>query len=171
MRRPLPLLFYFVILLALIQAGWHYAHLPARIATHFDLAGRANGWMPRNGYLAFQIGLLLFLGLVFGGLGRLMRRLPDRLINLPYRDYWLAPARREQTLRWVDNLLHGLGIAAVVFAMLLFQKVFAANLYGTLQLKMLPLFIGWFVFIICLVILMMSRFQRPDAEKFGRRKR
>ena len=39
--------------------------LPARVATHFDAAGHANGWMPRETSLVFTLGFLAFLLAVF----------------------------------------------------------------------------------------------------------
>ena len=32
--------------------------LPARMASHFDLAGNPNGWMPREGSLIFALGMM-----------------------------------------------------------------------------------------------------------------
>jgi hypothetical protein len=39
--------------------------LPLRLATHFDAAGRANGWMSRDAALYFNVGFLAFLAAVF----------------------------------------------------------------------------------------------------------
>jgi hypothetical protein len=39
--------------------------LPARMATHFDAAGRANGWMSRETSLAFTLGFMAFMLAVF----------------------------------------------------------------------------------------------------------
>jgi hypothetical protein len=39
--------------------------LPARMASHFNPAGRANGWMPREVPLAFSVGFLVFLISIF----------------------------------------------------------------------------------------------------------
>jgi hypothetical protein len=35
--------------------------LPARLATHFDLANRANGWMPREASLTFSLVMAIFI--------------------------------------------------------------------------------------------------------------
>lgn len=39
--------------------------LPVRMASHFDAAGRANGWMPREASLYFDLGFLVLLLTVF----------------------------------------------------------------------------------------------------------
>jgi hypothetical protein len=46
----------------------------------------------------------------------LVRVLPVRFVNLPNRDYWLAPERREQTGR--DMFRYGLWLACVMVAFL-----------------------------------------------------
>jgi uncharacterized protein DUF1648 len=39
--------------------------LPIRMASHFDAAGRANGWMSRGAALYFDIGFMVFLAAIF----------------------------------------------------------------------------------------------------------
>lgn len=55
--------------LAPVAMGIRYAQvwnqLPLRMASHFDAAGRANGWMSRDAALYFDLGLLVFLAGVF----------------------------------------------------------------------------------------------------------
>jgi uncharacterized membrane protein len=88
--------------------------LPARVASHFDGQGFANGFMPREDYLLLMTGLglgiplLLVLGLVI-----LPYFTPTRL-RIPSRDYWIAPARRRETLSTIAT--SGLIIASIVAA-------------------------------------------------------
>jgi uncharacterized membrane protein len=170
MIRSLKLPFLTFVLLALLQAVWHHAHLPARVATHFDAHGHANGWMSRNTHFLFQAGLAIFLGVLFGSIPRLIRRLPDSLINIPHREYWLARERRAATLAWIGNAGYVLGCVVLAFFMLVFQQVFVANTSGPLELKLMPLVIGQFVFVVVLIVLLMSRFQRPPAPPARRPK-
>jgi uncharacterized membrane protein len=91
------------ILLAFLYAcflafwAWSGPELPDRVATHFDFSGQPNGWMSRS---ASQQSMLAF-GLIFPffvvGICFMVRFLPASLINVPNREYWLAPERREET--------------------------------------------------------------------------
>jgi len=77
------------------------SHLPSRVATHFDGSGRPNGWMSRTSHLrsmiVFGLAFPLFVpAMIYAG-----RFLPDRFYNLPRRDYWLAPARRPETMAYL----------------------------------------------------------------------
>jgi hypothetical protein len=40
-------------------------HLPTRMASHFDAAGHANGWMSREVSLTFSLGFLAFMLVIF----------------------------------------------------------------------------------------------------------
>jgi len=161
MQRVSQWLFYALFLLALGQATYHQVHLPERIATHFDLQGKANGWDLRNSHIAYQVGLTVFLGVLFGGMGWLVGKLPDTLVNIPHREYWLTPHRRTATLGALATTLHACGCVVLGFFILFFQQIYVANLSGQMQLKLLPLIIGQFVLLAGLVTAMMFRFRRP----------
>lgn len=85
--------------------------LPDHVATHFGMSGEANGWMTRQGYVAFLILLPLALAGFLWLIGGLVRRLPARFVSLPRRDYWLAPAHLDRTVAllrqhlWIFALL------------------------------------------------------------------
>jgi uncharacterized membrane protein len=99
-----------ILLLAYI---WGTAsQLPDNVATHFDAHGTPNGWMTKRQHLiftsAFGIGLPLFMVAAFS----LIRVLPSGLVNIPNRDYWLAPERKMATSAWI--LRQGLWLASVI---------------------------------------------------------
>lgn len=92
-------------------------HLPARVASHFDAEGFANGFMLREDYQLLMMGLglgipvALVLALVV-----LPCFIPNRL-RIPSRDYWIEPSRRNQTLGAVAT--SGLTIAGIVAAFMI----------------------------------------------------
>jgi hypothetical protein len=73
--------------------------LPETVASSFGAHGAPRAWMTRDFYrgwmLAFGVGLpwIVFLAIAVAP-----RALP-RYVNLPHKDYWLAPDRREKSLR------------------------------------------------------------------------
>lgn len=74
-----------------------YARLPERVAAHFGANGIANGWMTRDGYFWFMVGIVTFVSLTMLAAFGSIRFLPNSMINIPRRDYWLAPERRDET--------------------------------------------------------------------------
>jgi hypothetical protein len=101
--------------------------LPERVATHFAFDGRANGWMSRDAY-AWMMGILALV-LPFGvwlPAGWLPRRWPT-LVNLPFRDYWLAPARREATFARLERMGIGMALLSAGLMAALHVEVLEAN--------------------------------------------
>ena len=73
--------------------------LPERVASHFGAGNLPNGWMTHDGYLAFMLAFVVLLpAIVVAGVG-VVPLLSPRRINIPHRDYWLAPKRHAATLR------------------------------------------------------------------------
>src|SRR5688500_1481613 len=68
-----------------------YARLPERMASHFDASGVADGWMTRDAYVWFMVGVVTFVSLTMNAAFGSVRFLPNAVINIPRRDYWLAP--------------------------------------------------------------------------------
>jgi uncharacterized membrane protein len=92
--------------------------LPNSIATHFDVAGRPNGWSSAAGYLAFLAGFGVALPLAVAAMVAMFARHAPEWINLPHRELWLAEPHRAEGLArvrahmwWLACLL---ALAAIV---------------------------------------------------------
>ena len=95
-RAPLALAAVLYLVLFAVLFGT-VERLPDPVASHFGGGGVPDGWMGRSSYLTFTVGLAVFLpGLVIA-LCYALRYMPDSTINVPNREYWLAPERRAQT--------------------------------------------------------------------------
>ncbi len=164
MKRTAQWLLLALVVASLAQAAWQHARLPERVATHFDLEGKANGWMARDTHTAFHAGTVLFIATLMFGLARFLPKLPNQYVNLPHREHWLAPERRVATIKWMAGLLLGLGCICQIVFLFIFQQVYEANLMPvpSLPLKAVPFSIGMFVFIAGLVALILYRFRRPS---------
>lgn len=165
MKHSLQILFLSLALAVITQAFWQHDRLPERVATHFNLAGQADGWMSRDNQTRAHIGLVLFLAIMLEGLARLSPRLPDGLINLPHREYWLAPERRAATHAWLAGLIRLIGCVLMAFFLALFHLVYRANLSGTPMLTApAGLLVGGLLATVGLVIAgVFLRFARPPA--------
>ncbi len=101
--------------------------LPERVASHFGFSGEANGWMGRSVYLVF----MAFFGMIFPMIaplvGLLVGRLPMSVINLPNKEYWLAPERREGTTAFLVSQLLRLAVLELGLVIVLHQLVVDAN--------------------------------------------
>jgi uncharacterized membrane protein len=115
--RKLPLLLFVLLLAAAAVLILNLAdRLPDLVAVHFDSAGRANGFMTRAGCRDFM--LLTTLGvpvLLTVATTVLPRLVPASLINIPHRDYWLAPERAGDSLVFLSEQGLWFGCIFVVF--------------------------------------------------------
>ena len=85
-----------LMVVSVVQHVWYFPQLPERVATHFGIDGQPNDWMSRTAatllLAAVQLGVPLFLV----GVTSLARRMPNSMINIPHKDYWLHPDRRRR---------------------------------------------------------------------------
>lgn len=114
-RVPVALL---IMLMALgITAQWFYwPKLPDRVATHFDVAGNPDDWMSKQSATIVSLVLAIGLPLLFYAVGLLIRIVPASTINIPRREYWLAPERRAESIVWVQGFLRWFSCAMAAFA-------------------------------------------------------
>jgi hypothetical protein len=78
MRRNWFITFAILMWLAPVVVACRYwqvwQQLPERMVSHFDAAGQANGWMPRETSLYFSLGCMTFILVVFSGVLSLVAR-------------------------------------------------------------------------------------------------
>jgi hypothetical protein len=166
-RRLARILFFAATLTALALAARQHGSLPERVATHFGADGTANGWMSRDGHSVGQIAITFFVAGLFYVLTLALPRLPDRFVNLPHRDFWLAPKRRAETFAWLSSMLFWLGALLQSFLAYVFHEVWRANLSipPALRLNSLWLQLSLFILTAGLVITLLFRFRRPEGAR------
>lgn len=116
-------------LIHLLQWVYYYPQLPFRMATHFNGAGTADGWMSRDGLLLMNfgfLGLAVFLGYL---LPWLVRFLPVSLVNVPNKAYWNTPERWSEAERRMTVALQWMGLLLYVWLIALNQLTLWANLH------------------------------------------
>ncbi|MCB1208551.1 MAG: protein kinase, partial [Verrucomicrobiales bacterium] len=143
------------------------AHLPDRVATHFGASGAANGWMTRQEHITFTclmpLGLMVFLILVLG-----LSALNPQSLNLPHRNYWMAPERRRATFCILggQNLLLGaiitLFLGAIHWSILTTNQTTPPKLSGGLLYGPVVGFVGLMVL---WGVGLASRFSKKDEPK------
>ena len=133
--NPTRIAFVALIVATLAQMAWYYPRLPARVASHFDAAGQANAFIPKDAFFAFQLAVQGLMVLVFLFVPLLITWLPPTMINLPHKDYWLAPERRVQTAQKLQSFLVGFGNVMLLFLLLVFREAMRANLLPSPRLS------------------------------------
>ncbi len=138
--------------------------LPERVATHFGIDGQADGWMSRSGYANFIRIFGLALPVFTVAVGFLTRFLPSWMINIPNRDYWLAPEHRAETYNSVLGFCLWLACmeAGLVGAMHYQTIVANRSIPARLPTSGLVIVLGMFVAGLGLwIVALVRRFRRP----------
>lgn len=108
---------------------WLALTLPRRVPLHFDTSGTADSWGGRSE--ALLLWLVLGLVMLVGGalLARYATAGTGTWLNLPHKDYWLAPERRASFRRRFegDTLGFVAWTGALLVTLMLFTGRAAAN--------------------------------------------
>jgi uncharacterized membrane protein len=152
--------------IGLLQHTWYWQRLPDSVATHFGPGGQPDAWMPRTQAVLVQAGFQVVFPFFLQLLGRLSAILPISMVNIPHREYWLAPERRQATLGWVYGMLSCTGVAMSLLMLGLSHLTFQANItHQPLQMK--PFFFVLSLFlaaVFSLVFLSFRRFGQPPKD-------
>ncbi len=106
----------------LVDVAWYYPQLPQQVPLHFGAAGQPDNWGTKQELVGWLLAAVVIVVTLLVPAVGLIKVLPASLINLPHRDYWLAPEREATTRR---ELLHRMGwfaCATIVFLGFLFHS-------------------------------------------------
>jgi uncharacterized membrane protein len=104
-------------------------------------------------------------------LPRQLKRLPDSLINLPNKEYWLAQERREATLGIIEKQMTLFGNATLILIIGTMQLVFQANQAGShrISAEAMWILLGAYVLMsIVWTVKFMRRFRKPQERANNR---
>ena len=117
-----------LLVLTAAQIGWFEPRLPDQVVSNFDYDGSANGWSSKGAFLGGFTIMMACTLVLFYVLSWTIRRMGGKGINVPHRDYWLAPERRGKTAAFVGDQLEIFGLATYAFLLLTNQLTISANL-------------------------------------------
>lgn len=141
------------------------SQLPAEVASHFDGGGRADAAMSRGAYLLLMIALA-------DGVPALMWWLQCRAarqgqINIPHREYWLAPERRQESLRYLHRHAGVMALALLALLVGVHLLVVGAHLAGDGRPELdlgafMACLLGFMGFSVLWIALLVRRFRFPS---------
>ena len=123
-------LFIFLLFLSVLHMAFYYPQLPESMASHFDVSGKADNWSAKDAFFLLYAGIAALMTFLFLGTRFVMVKIPDRLVSLPNKEYWLAPERREETHSYLSKQLTWFGCASVAFLIGSMHLCIKANLSG-----------------------------------------
>jgi len=117
--------------------------LPARVATHFGVNGVPNGWETQAGYVRFTLIFGAVVPAFVLGTFLIIRYCNGWGLNVPNKDYWLAPERRGQTFAFIQRQGIRLAVLMIAFFAGIHYMILAANAHVPASLP--STFVLWIV--------------------------
>lgn len=166
--KRMRLFFILTFLANLVLILFSFAVLPDRVAIHFGPGGIANGWASRYVNAILMSGMHIFLFCSFWFAPRFMLVVSPRWINIPHKEYWLAPANQQRTLRIIENFMWRFGTVMLLFFLIMNLLILQANLAETVKLNMqiyFPTMGAFFAYTIWWTIGFFMAFRKPQQDK------
>jgi len=111
-------------IVAILQALYAYPRLPDTVPYHFNFQGQPDAWGSKTFMVGIDVGVTLFLMLSFLGTALIIPRVGDAYINVPNKEYWLAPERRDTALRMIIDLLGWIGVLTLLFLQFVMMQTY-----------------------------------------------
>ncbi len=128
MRNISRIIFTVVLLLCLGQITYYYPVLPDRVASHFGASGNPDAWSSKDSFIKTSLFAVGLVAVLFSCIGCMLRKIPASLINLPNKDYWLAPERREKTFDILSQYFLWFGSATLLLLLDMLHQTFRVHL-------------------------------------------
>lgn len=151
---------------AVLQSIYYYPQLPSVVASHFGGGGEPNGWSSRLVFFAIYFGAIAITLVVFIAVPIWSAKRNKAGINMPNKDYWFHPERREATLEFIKLNFLWLGVIHMLLALIVVQMVIKVNLTAQPILGSGVYWVlgAYFLFLILWLVRFMLRFvRRTDA--------
>jgi len=168
MRTQLPkLVFVLLAAYAAIHFSLMYPQLPGRVASHFDGQGNPNGWQTKAVFFQFFVAVSVLAAAIGFGIPRIIAAIPVQLINLPNKQYWLAPEHVAETQEFLSSYFAWFGCAVFVIMIFTFDFAIACNLHPESRpdiSRLWYILAGFLAFVIVWSIRIMVKFARPPGN-------
>jgi uncharacterized membrane protein len=160
----IPRMLFFAILGAgVLQFAHDFPLLPERMASHFAASGAANGWMTKMQFLITYAVILLPAFFLEFWLHRRIAATPEKRLNLPNKDYWLAPERRAETFAYFEHFFAWYGCAFLLLELFAMGLAMRANFQSPPRMPTVPIvsaIVAFVVFNAIWIAGMLRRFSR-----------
>ena len=169
MDRALHTLVLLVVIFMGAFTNWFLTlNLPQKVATHFDFAGKPDGFMTLQNHQSFiTLSTICFPLFMVFMVGVLPAWFPST-VNIAHRDYWFSPERKTQTLDYLFNMACKLGVHMVFFFVGLNVIIVLANNSNPVLMPKLPFFVVMALFLLGLflwVVRLFLKFRKVDLLK------
>ncbi len=128
MQKVSKMVFTILLILCIAQVAYYYPLLPAKVASHFGASGRPDAWASKEFFVKIYFIAVAFVAALFPGVGFLVSKIPTEMINVPNKDYWLSPERRQETVDFLRRQFLWFGSATLLLLLDIMHQSFSVHL-------------------------------------------
>lgn len=158
-----------VVALGVLQLFAFAFFMPDVVASHFGLGGKPDGFMPRSAFIVVMaiVECIVIATAVAGPM--LVDRLPPEMVNLPNKEYWLAPEHKAETLARFSGSMESFGAALGALFLVVNALVLRANLrQAPLEESIFVVaLVAFFVFVAVWTVRLFRSFRLPSQRQRG----
>jgi uncharacterized membrane protein len=161
-------IFFVLVLVAAMQSAYYAPQIPEILGSHFGKSGFASAWQTKVAFFATELTIIVMATFVSFGIPRILAAMPASTINLPNKDFWLSPERREDTFAFLRAQIAWLGCVLLAFLLFVMELVFRANLHTPPQLNtaaFVPALVAFLVFSTTWTLRLVFHFSRLESKK------
>jgi hypothetical protein len=152
---------------AAIYFSSYYSQLPDVVSSHFNARGLANGWQTKPAFFGLFAAVSVLIAMIGFGIPRIIASVPPQLINLPNKQYWLAPEHVAETMTFLKAYFAWFGCAVFLIMILTFDYAIQSNLHPDHRpdvSRMWYILAGFLAFLVVWIIRMFTRFGRLPQQ-------
>ncbi len=156
-----------ILIAAAAKAIYYYPQLPDKIPSHITLGGEVDDYMVKSTFFILMLSTI-FGTAVFLTLGSLLALTKaPQLVNLPHKEYWFEPERKQATIAFVFMINLKLTIATTLMMVAIFQSIIWVGIGSPVS----PGIVIWIstgllcVYFLLIIIKLNRRFKLPKAAQ------
>jgi len=160
-------IFFMLLVLGAVQFFYYTPRLPEMLASHFGKAGYINAWQTKTTFFSMELAIIVLATVVSFSIPRIIAAMPVSMINLPHKEFWLSPERRDDTLSYIRVWTTWFGCALLAFLLFVMELVFRANLHTPPQLNIaafMPALVGFLVFDTIAILRLILHFAKIQED-------
>ena len=127
-------IFFILLIIAACHMLYYYPKLPNIIPSQYGIDGQANQYMSKQAFITIYAIAFYLVAAIFYFLVKFIDKMPVPMTNMPKKEYWLAPERRDATYAMLRVYLLWMGNSTLMFLILVMHTVITGSIRGSASL-------------------------------------
>ena len=121
-----------------------------------------------SGAVIFQLAVIVLLVGLFLGVAVLLPRISGWALNIPNKEYWLAPERRDETYGYLTPWFLWFGAVNLLLMFIVFRQAHLSRLGQDDPSMLLIILAGYVIVSMIFVVRLLVRFSGSEASRWVR---